>query len=472
MGKARTSDVPQMTREITLWLGWGLVRVVELFSGAGGMSLGLRQAGFEIVRAYDAWPVAVANYNHNIGSHAKVMDLGDILSVVPELLALAPDMIVGGPPCQDYSSAGRRKEADNAKMTLAFAILVATIKPKWFLMENVPNISKSEAWSSARTILKAAGYGLTESKLDASWYGVPQSRRRLFVIGRQGERDGFLASALAAAAAPQPMTLRDLFGAETPSAMFFPATSGARRSVWGADEPAPTIRERNIRPIPVSYQPHPDDAALIEKGFVYARPVRAGRGVRSIDEPYPTVTRTAWERPGPKYLAAPHPADPIAASSTAVLSIDQISRIQGFPVWWRWEATAKRNILQMIANAVPAPVSATIGRIILDRDAGRSAPEIEGGFLQWLVRRGRSRQSARNVKSLAGRARRMLGGKTFLVLALELAALEAMPEFQMMKRNPQSDLRQALRLLSEYQAEGHQRRLRPRQIVAQLAKAA
>ncbi|WP_436280941.1 DNA cytosine methyltransferase [Rhizobium sp. LjRoot258] len=451
------------------------MRVVELFSGAGGMSLGLKQAGFDIVRAYDAWPVAVENYNRNIGSHAKVTDLGDILSVVPELLRLAPDLICGGPPCQDYSSAGRREEADNAKLTLAFGILVATVRPTWFVMENVTNAAKSSTWQEARKVLKAAGYGLTESKIDASRYGVPQSRRRLFVVGRQGERDGFLASSIAAAAT-QPMTLRDMFGSTVPAAMYFPATSDARRSIWGPDEPAPTIRERSIRPLPVSYRPHPDDAALVENGFVYARPVRAGRGVRSIDEPYPTVTRTASERPGPKYLSSPHPADPIAASSTAVLTIDQISRIQGFPAWWKWEASSKRDILQMIANAVPAPVAASIGRAILDREEGRSTPEIQGGFLQWLVRRGRSRQSARNTKSLAGRARRLLSGRTFSVLALELAALESAEEFKAMKRNPQSDLRQALRLLAEYQAEGHQRRKRPRQIDAQpieeLAKAA
>lgn len=430
------------------------------------MSLGLKQAGFEIVKAFDAWPVAVENYNRNIGSHTKVADLGDILGIVPELLRLAPDMICGGPPCQDYSSAGRREEADNAKLTLAFAILVATVRPAWFMMENVTNAAKSSTWQEARKVLKAAGYGLTESKLDAARYGVPQSRRRLFVVGRQGERDGFLASSIAAAAT-RPMTLRDMFGSTVPAAMYFPATSDARRSIWGPDEPAPTIRERSIRPLPVSYRPHPDDAALVENGFVYARPVRAGRGVRSIDEPYPTVTRTASERPGPKYLSSPHPADPIAASSTAVLTIDQISRIQGFPAWWKWEASSKRDILQMIANAVPAPVAASIGRAILDREEGRSTPEILGGFLQWLVRRGRSRQSARNTKSLAGRARRLLGGRTFSVLALELAALESVEEFKAMKRNPQSDLRQALRLLAEYQVEGHQRRKRPRQIDAQ-----
>jgi DNA (cytosine-5)-methyltransferase 1 len=429
------------------------------------MSLGLRDAGFDVVAAYDAWPVAVENYNRNLGMyHAKVRDLGDLLGIVPDLLKIAPDMIAGGPPCQDYSSAGRREEAENARMTLAFALIVAAVRPQWFLMENVTAAMKSATWAEARTVLKRAGYGLTEAKIDASRYGVPQSRRRLFAIGRQGERDGFLASAIAAAATPTPMTIRDLFGATTPFAVYFPARSRARRSIWSGTEPAPTIREGNIRPLPSTYQPHPDDAALIKNGFVYSRPVRAGRGVRSLDEPFPTVTRTTWERPTMRYLSSPHPADPVAASETAVLTVDQISRIQGFPIWWEWKATAKRDILQMIANAVPAPVAASIGRAILDRELGNTTPAVEGRFVYWLTKtKGRSSQSAWNVKSLAGRARHLLGGRTFAVPALELATLEAVAEFRALKKNTQSDLRQALRLLAEFHADGRRRHEVPRQ---------
>ncbi len=429
------------------------------------MSLGLKQAGFEIVRAYDAWLVAVETYNRNVGNHAVVADLKDLLSIVPEIIGLAPDLICGGPPCQDYSTAGNRMEADNARLTLSFAMIVSIVRPKWFVMENVVGCAKSATWVEARAILKRAGYGITESRINASRYGVPQSRRRLFVIGRIGERDDFLASSIAAAAQPV-MTLRDLFGSVTPTAIYFPATSEARRSIWGPDEPAPTIRERSMRPIPASYQPHPDDAALIRNGYVYSRPVRAGRGVRTIDEPFPTVTRTAWERPTPRYLSAPHPGDPVAAVDTAVLTVQQISRIQGFPTSWEWRASAKQDILQMIANAVPAPVATALGRVILDREAGRSVPDIEGRFLQWLHKRGRSKASARNVKASANRARRILGGRTFDNLALEISAIEGIQEFREMRKATQSDLRQALRLLVEYQADRSQRRKMPRQATA------
>lgn len=426
------------------------MRTVELFCGAGGMSRGLIDAGFEIVRAYDAWPVAVEHYRDNIGPHVQQADLKDLLSVIPDIARIEPDMICGGPPCQDYSMVGRRREGENASLTVAFAITVTSVRPEWFLMENVIQAAKSDAWAEARTMLKRAGYGLSESKLTASFYGVPQTRKRFFVIGRLGEQDGFLRSALADAASARPMTLRDLFGSTVPAAMYFPATSKARHSIRSTDEPAPTIRERSIRPVPGDYRPHPADAAVIENGFVYSRPVRGARGVRSIEEPFPTVTRTSYERPGPKYLGDPHPGDPAPAASTAALTREQAARIQGFPTNWKWNASAQRDVFQMIANAVPAPVARAVGEVILARHHGETTASVEGRFLDWLVGGGRNRASARNIKSSVNRVRRLLGGRTFADIALEIAAVEAVADFNKLPKGTKSDIRQALRLYSDF----------------------
>lgn len=138
------------------------MRAVDLFCGAGGMSLGLQNAGFKIVQAYDAWEPAVATYRENVGHHVWQHDLNDILGVGSMLASLQPDMICGGPPCQDYSVAGERQEGQNASMTKAFAMLVCIARPQWFLMENVEQAKNSKAWAEARTILQRAGYGLTE----------------------------------------------------------------------------------------------------------------------------------------------------------------------------------------------------------------------------------------------------------------------------------------------------------------------
>lgn len=427
------------------------MRAVELFCGAGGMSRGLIDAGIDVIKAYDAWPVAVENYRHNIGPHVEVADLKDILSIVPAISELDPDMICGGPPCQDYSLAGRRQEGENASMTIAFAIIATAVRPEWIVMENVIQAAKSQAWAEARAMFKRAGYGLSESRTNASLYGVPQSRRRFIVVARIGERDGFLQSAVSDAASSRPMTLRDLFGEAIKRPLYFPATSTARRSLYSPDESAPTIRERSIRPVPATWHPHAADAALIENGFVYSRPVRGGRGVRTIDEPFPTVTRTSWERPAPKYLGNPHPDDPAPAALTATLTKEQASRIQGFPEDWRWIARAQRDILQMIANAVPAPLAKAIGEVILARHSGVTSPEIEGRFLDWLVRKGHRRAIARNIKASATRARRLLGGRTYADSARELADLDAAAGFRELPKNTRSDLRRALVLLVEFE---------------------
>lgn len=380
------------------------------------MSLGLRRAGFEIVAAYDCWNVAVDVYRRNLGSYIKQIDLKDIFTVGPELAALEPDIIVGGPPCQDFSVAGMRSEGERAAMTKAFAMLTCIAKPEWFLMENVPLAQRSQCWTDARKMLVRAGYGLTEVKVDASYYNVPQRRKRFIVIGRLGSQDGFLSSALAEAKSPHQMTLNEIL------------------------------------------IDHPEDIELNQIGSFFTRPYGDGRGVFSIDEPVPSIIRTTREKPRPKYLSNPHPADPLIATEAALLSQRQTARIQGFPDWWDWSGISIRDVDQMIANAVPAPLAEAIGRLILARQTGLSIPAVPGRFGQWLRRRGLSKPAVRNVKSRLNRARRLLGGHTFKSAMLEIATLEEIPEFTDLSTGTRSDLRSALKLYREWQIEAAQKR--------------
>ncbi|MGB3540708.1 MAG: DNA cytosine methyltransferase [Mesorhizobium sp.] len=435
------------------------MRAVELFAGAGGMSLGLKRAGFEVVAAYDSWQAAVDSYRVNLGGFVRQADLKDIFGVAPMIVAQRPDLIAGGPPCQDFSTAGERVEGERAALTRAFAMYVSIVRPRWFLMENVPQAATSEAWRDARAMLVRAGYGLTEAKLNASFYSVPQSRKRLFVVGRLGEQDGFLESALAAARTAEPMTVRDMLGDALGNAFYAHPRHPKKRGVWGVDEPAPTMRGSSRRPMPASYEPHPADAALVAAGAFFARPYHDGRGVRSLDEPAPSVVRTTRERPRQSHIDRPHPADVAHPSAAAVLTQEQVSRIQGFPADWNWNGVAVRDVDQMIANAVPAPLAEAIGKVILARDAGESIPEIQGRFSQWLRReQGFSKPAVWNCRTRINRARRLLGGQTFADGAAELAALEAAEGFGELTTGTKSDLRRALRLLREFQASPKMRR--------------
>ena len=236
------------------------MRVVDLFSGCGGMSLGFQNAGFEIVAAYDNWQPAIDIYQRNFQHPIYKKDLSTE-DVVPELRNQALDMIIGGPPCQDFSIAGKRDfRGQRANLTLKFSQIVADVRPEWFVMENVYNIEKSPVFEEALSVFKAAGYGITKHVWDASYMGVPQMRRRYFVIGRLGESDDFLLKDLLAGLSKERMTVRRYFANSPFDAEYIyqhPRTY-KRRAIFSVDEPLSTIRSVN-RPIPSNYVIHPAD---------------------------------------------------------------------------------------------------------------------------------------------------------------------------------------------------------------------
>lgn len=240
------------------------VRTVDLFCGCGGMSLGFQNAGFEIVGAFDLWDSALECYNMNFNHNAVALDLSKKNTALQSIRPLEPTVIIGGPPCQDFSSAGVRTEGVRANLTVSFAKIVKSIRPKYFVMENVSRAQMSQAYKEARKLFKDAGYGLTEQIIDASKCGVPQKRKRLFCIGALNEADGFLDAYLSHNQSVLPMTVRQYFVSncfQLPGAFYYRhPRSYSRRAIYSIDEPSPTIRGVN-RPKPPEYQKHPNDAA-------------------------------------------------------------------------------------------------------------------------------------------------------------------------------------------------------------------
>ena len=146
------------------------MKVVDLFCGCGGLSLGFQKAGYEILAAFDNWDEALTVYHNNFKHPVIKQDLSDVGQTVAEIKKYAPDMIIGGPPCQDFSSAGKRDENNGrGDLTVSYANIVTTIKPEWFVMENVDRILKTGKLVEARQIFKDCGYGLTETVLNASF---------------------------------------------------------------------------------------------------------------------------------------------------------------------------------------------------------------------------------------------------------------------------------------------------------------
>jgi DNA (cytosine-5)-methyltransferase 1 len=235
------------------------LRTVDLFSGCGGMSRGFENAGFDIVAAYDSWELATEVYRKNFNHSVHPFDLTNLAKAVEHISTYKPNIIIGGPPCQDFSIAGKRKEAARANLTVQFAKIVTTIRPEVAIMENVYSIEKSLSLRDAKKIFIDAGYSLTTRVIDASLTGVPQRRKRYFLIAGRDLPDDAFAACLDDNLGEKSMTVHDYFGDAIDTDYYYAhPRSYQRRAVFSIYEPSSTIRRVN-RPIPKTYQKHPAD---------------------------------------------------------------------------------------------------------------------------------------------------------------------------------------------------------------------
>ena len=159
---------------------------IDLFCGAGGMSYGFEMAGFKSVLAIDNWQDALDTYNHNNpGSKTLCADLSaiDVEKTAKDFGIKHVDLIIGGPPCQGFSVAGKRIVDDiRNKLYKSFVAFVKYFSPKVFVMENVPNILTIGDGIVRESILadfRSLGYNVEYKVLTASDFGVPQNRKYL-----------------------------------------------------------------------------------------------------------------------------------------------------------------------------------------------------------------------------------------------------------------------------------------------------
>ena len=203
---------PRLHQKIARLAAGGRPRVLDLFAGCGGLSLGFQASGFDLAAAVEIDPEAAASHGRNFHPgdprHAIARDITELSpeALAAELdlgpVASAVDVLVGGPPCQAFARVGRSKlrEIDahpqafkhdpRARLYLEYLRYVEAFQPLTILMENVPDVLNHGGHNIAEEIcevLEEKGYTTRYTLLNASYYGVPQMRERMFLIGHRRE---------------------------------------------------------------------------------------------------------------------------------------------------------------------------------------------------------------------------------------------------------------------------------------------
>lgn len=348
--------------------------VVSLFSGAGGLDIGLEQAGWRTVAATDVDTDCVETLLHNQrnrlpveGSDATHLDGARIVREdVAELVAdrLVPgsrfplDLLVGGPPCQPFSSSGKQLGVFETRGRLFehFVRIAEGLRPRAILFENVRGLvtargesgEPGEVVAQIRAAFHSIGFATSFAVLNAADFGAPQRRIRLFMIGT-----------------------RDV------DAPAFPAPTHAKvpsTDLFGGLQPWVTLGEfLGSRPEPSLGECERPSDALAE----LLREVPDGSGVKSPGRPEPTRPGGHWGyRQGTFVADRSQPARTVTAAASQDwvrrldgglrrLTIGECAALQGFPDAWEFVGTRASRYRQ-VGNAVPAVFGQALGRAILE----------------------------------------------------------------------------------------------------------
>ncbi|MBD2579665.1 DNA cytosine methyltransferase [Oscillatoria sp. FACHB-1406] len=361
---------------------------IDLFAGAGGFSLGVEQAGFDVAIAVEYDPIHAAVHAFNF-PRTRVLQ-ADISTFdaaqIRGLCDRTPDLLVGGPPCQGFSTAGLHNlKDDRNSLIFHFCRWVSVLQPRYFVMENVPGLTQGQNKTLLRRLkhdLRDLGYKITEPVriLNAADFGVPQNRSRLFLLGaRLGER---------LVSYPQPLdrpkvSIRDAI-ADLPNLDSFPelaktdevllARSQIRYLNQNASNYAKTMRRRLTDTQDYAYRRHWNPSLLTCSRQTQHTPAIIERfsllPPGKQDGPS-HFYRLDWEgrsvtlRAGTGSERGAHTAArPLHPEYHRVISVREAARLHSFPDWFRLHAT-KWHGFREVGNAVPPLLARAIARQIL-----------------------------------------------------------------------------------------------------------
>lgn len=301
------------------------MRVVSLFSGAGGLDLGFTMAGHEIVWANDIYEDAVKTYRQNLGDHIVCKDIALVDAAdIPNC-----DIIIGGFPCQGFSVANVKRHVDDERNVLYKQLIriIEAKKPKFFLAENVKgltNLAKGAVFQMILSDFRALGYQVDSRILNAADFGVPQTRQRVIIVGVRNDVD---------------------FTYDFPH---------PTHSKTGADGlPKWVSVSKALAGIPDPDQPNDLPNHEYSK---YKLNFNGYLGHRQLDpeKPAPTVTARGDNKGGVVIL--PHP------NAERRMSCRELARIQSFPLDYEFYGN-RSSVYRQIGNAVPPLLGYAVAKV-------------------------------------------------------------------------------------------------------------
>lgn len=351
------------------------LQAVDLFCGAGGLSLGAQQAGFRVLAGIDSDPRAIATHESNFpGSLHYCLDLERLsprrLSSLISSRGTPVDLIMGGPPCQGFSIANLRTRDASNPANRAYRRLIAltsVVRPRAVLLENVTGLLTYNNGATFRAMtqqLEALGYSCEVIVLDAADFGVPQHRKRVFIAGLLGHLPSMAEHLAPLVMAHVPVTdaLSDLpvIGpANSSDELPYPAlsahlspfqrsvrTSRARLVTGCATSRHTPITLQRFREVPQDGNWQSIPARLFRS---YSRPENCHRWLfKRLAPNKPAVTISNFRKG-----MIIHPF------SDRTLSVREAARLQSFPDWFHFSGPLQSR-QQQVANAVPPKLAAAV----------------------------------------------------------------------------------------------------------------
>ena len=345
-------------------------KVIDLFAGVGGLSLGFENCGFDVVLAneYDESIATAYEANHR----DTRMIVGDITSLDLEktfgAYAGKIDVVIGGPPCQGFSQKGQRKTIHDERNFLFkyYVKVVELVKPKYFVMENVPNLLTAEGGYFRKEIeelFNSMGYQLKMGVLNASDYGVPQNRRRAVIIGKRGGEAPDL---------PKPRNITVTIWDAISDLAYLSSGEGAEEQEY-RNEPQSEY-QKTLRDGSAILRNHVamkhSDLALERLAMI---PPNAGKEVLPEEHLTKSIYSGTWTRMRKDEISVTITTrfdTPSSGKFThpfldRAITVREAARIQSFPDSFRFVGN-KGSQMKQVGNAVPPLLAGAIAEVILN----------------------------------------------------------------------------------------------------------